>query len=78
MSSTKDILCIGAGYIGGPTMAMIASKCPLCTVTVVDIDPARIAQWNSNDLPIHEPGLEEITKSCLISVLMCFRSASLG
>ena len=44
-------------------MAMIAYKCPLCTVTVVDIDPARIAQWNSDDLPIYEPGLEEIVKS---------------
>jgi len=63
MSPTRDILCIGAGYIGGPTMAMIAYKCPLCTVTVVDIDPARIAQWNSDDLPIYEPGLEEIVKS---------------
>ncbi len=78
MTSTRDILCIGAGYVGGPSMAMIAYMCPHCKVTVVDVDPARIAQWNSDDLPIYEPGLEEIVKSCLISVSMYFRSASLG
>ena len=57
------ICCIGAGYVGGPTMAMIAHKCPQYKVTVVDIDPERIAQWNSDDLPIYEPGLEEIVKA---------------
>lgn len=59
----KNILCIGAGYVGGPTMAMIAHKCPKLKVTVVDINPARIAQWNSDDLPIYEPGLDEIVRS---------------
>jgi UDPglucose 6-dehydrogenase len=54
------ICCIGAGYVGGPTMAMIASKCPEVTVTVVDINAERIAGWNSGALPIFEPGLEEM------------------
>ncbi len=56
------ICCIGAGYVGGPTMAMIAHKCPDVTVTVVDINEKRIAAWNSNDLPIFEPGLTEIVE----------------
>ena len=63
MSFEKNILCIGAGYVGGPTMAMIAYKCPQYRVTVVDINPERIAQWNSDDLPIYEPGLEEVVKA---------------
>lgn len=63
MSFIKNILCIGAGYVGGPTMAMIAYKCPQYKVTVVDINPDRIAQWNSEDLPIYEPGLDEIVKA---------------
>lgn len=63
MNFEKNILCIGAGYVGGPTMAMIAYKCPQCKVTVVDIDKERIKQWNSNDLPIYEPGLDEIVKA---------------
>jgi len=58
----KNILCIGAGYVGGPTMAMIAAKCPQCRVTVVDIDPERIAAWNSDNLPIYEPGLDELVR----------------
>ena len=62
MTFEKNILCIGAGYVGGPTLAMIAYKCPQYKVTVVDINPIRIAQWNSDDLPIYEPGLEEIVK----------------
>lgn len=56
----KKILCIGAGYVGGPTMAMIADRCPDYEVTVVDINPARIAAWNSDHLPIYEPGLDEL------------------
>jgi UDPglucose 6-dehydrogenase len=64
MAFKKNILCIGAGYVGGPTMAMIASKCPECRVTVVDIDPERIAAWNSKDLPIYEPGLDRLVRSC--------------
>jgi len=63
MTFSKHILCIGAGYVGGPTMAMIAYKCPQYKVTVVDINPTRIDEWNSDDLPIYEPGLEEIVKS---------------
>jgi UDPglucose 6-dehydrogenase len=54
------ICCIGAGYVGGPTMAMIALKAPDITVTVVDMNSARIAAWNSGDLPIYEPGLAEV------------------
>ena len=57
------ICCIGAGYVGGPTMAMIASKCPAVDVTVVDVDGARINAWNSDHLPIYEPRLSEIVES---------------
>jgi len=63
MTFEKHILCIGAGYVGGPTMAMIAYKCPQYKVTVVDINPDRIAEWNSDTLPIYEPGLDEIVKA---------------
>ncbi len=54
------ICCIGAGYVGGPTMAMIAHQCPDIQVTVVDVNAERIAAWNSDRLPIHEPGLDEM------------------
>ncbi|MDP4694613.1 MAG: nucleotide sugar dehydrogenase, partial [Opitutales bacterium] len=57
------ICCIGAGYVGGPTMAMIAHKCAGHTVTVVDINQARIDAWNSAELPIFEPGLDEIVQA---------------
>ncbi len=63
MAFERNILCIGAGYVGGPTMAMIAYKCPQYKVTVVDINPERIARWNSDQLPIYEPGLDEIVKA---------------
>ncbi|MFW6353592.1 MAG: nucleotide sugar dehydrogenase, partial [Verrucomicrobiota bacterium] len=53
------ICCIGAGYVGGPTMAKIAEKCPDIQVTVVDINEARIAAWQSDELPVYEPGLLE-------------------
>ena len=56
------ICCIGAGYVGGPTMAMIAHKCKDHSVTVVDINQARIDAWNSDKLPIFEPGLNEIVQ----------------
>jgi len=59
----KNICCIGAGYVGGPTMAVIAQKCPDIKVTVVDLNEARIAAWNDkdvNNIPIYEPGLNEI------------------
>ena len=62
MGYTTNILCIGAGYVGGPTMAMIAARCPHCKVTVVDINHARIAAWQSDALPIYEPGLDEVVK----------------
>ena len=56
------ICCIGAGYVGGPTMAMIAQKCPDITVSVVDLNEERIQAWNSDELPIYEPGLLEIVQ----------------
>ncbi len=58
----KQILCIGAGYVGGPTMAMIAARCPQHDVTVVDINAQRIKAWQSDDLPIYEPKLLEVVK----------------
>lgn len=58
-----NICCIGAGYVGGPTMAMIALKAHDITVNVVDLNAARINAWNSDHLPIFEPGLEEIVKA---------------
>ena len=58
----KDIVCIGAGYIGGPTMAVIALKNPGRKVYVVDIDRSRIDAWNSENLPIFEPGLKEVVE----------------
>ena len=63
----KKICCIGAGYVGGPTMAVIAYKCPDITVNVVDIDEEKIKQWNNDDLqllPIFEPGLADIVGRC--------------
>jgi UDPglucose 6-dehydrogenase len=62
-SSIKNIACIGAGYVGGPTMAVIAQKCPGIKVTVVDLNEQRIADWNDSNLdnlPIYEPGLKEV------------------
>lgn len=58
-----NILCIGAGYVGGPTMAVVAKHCPHHRVVVVDSNAARIAAWQSEHLPIYEPGLEEIVRS---------------
>ena len=56
------IACIGAGYVGGPTMSMVALKCPEIQVTVIDLNAERIAGWNSDKLPIYEPGLWEVVK----------------
>jgi len=59
----KNICCIGAGYVGGPTMAVIAQKNPDINVTVVDLNEQRIAAWNNTDLsklPIYEPGLDNV------------------
>jgi len=58
------ICCIGAGYVGGPTMATIALKCPEIQVCIVDMNEARINAWNSDSLPIYEPGLDDIVKAC--------------
>ena len=55
-----NILCIGAGYVGGPTMAVIADRCPHLRVTVTDISRERIEAWNSDTLPIYEPGLDSL------------------
>ena len=64
MSFDKNILCVGAGYVGGPTMAMIADKCPQYRVELVDVNQARIDAWNSDHLPIYEPGLDQIVRRC--------------
>ncbi|KAK7444516.1 hypothetical protein VKT23_015194 [Stygiomarasmius scandens] len=68
MASRKvtKICCIGAGYVGGPTCAVIALKCPHITVTIVDVNQARIDAWNNEDfkLPIYEPGLEDVVRQC--------------
>ena len=58
----KNITCIGAGYVGGPTMAVIADRCPEIRVTVVDMNADRITAWNSDNIPIFEPGLDAIVK----------------
>jgi UDPglucose 6-dehydrogenase len=55
-----NILCIGAGYVGGSTMPILASHCPEDRFVIVDINEARIAAWQSDQLPIYEPGLDEI------------------
>jgi UDPglucose 6-dehydrogenase len=57
-----NILCIGAGYVGGPTMAVIAKQCPEHRIVVVDIDEKKIAAWQSDQLPIYEPRLEEVVR----------------
>ncbi len=58
----QKMLCIGAGHVGGPSMAVIARHCPEYRVDVVDIDAERIAAWQSDDLPIYEPGLLAVVK----------------
>ncbi|QOG00775.1 nucleotide sugar dehydrogenase [Flavobacterium sp. MDT1-60] len=61
----KNICCLGAGYVGGPTMSVIALKCPEIKVTVVDLNEARILAWNDEDLdklPVYEPGLAEVVR----------------
>ena len=59
----KNICCIGAGYVGGPTMAVISQNCPYIKVHVVDLNEERIALWNDedvNNIPIYEPSLSEV------------------
>ncbi len=63
MQKITKICCIGAGYVGGPTMSVIAKKCPDIQVTVVDLNEARIAAWNdenTENIPVYEPGLSEV------------------
>ena len=63
----NNICCIGAGFVGGPTMAVIANNCPKIMVEVVDVNQERISDWNNKDLdklPVYEPGLSEIIKRC--------------
>jgi len=65
--SIRTICCIGAGYVGGPTMAVIADRCPEIQVTVVDLNQARIDAWNDPDLsklPVYEPGLDALVGRC--------------
>ena len=58
----QRICCVGAGYVGGPTMSIIANKCPDIRIDIVDINEERIAEWNSDKLPIYEPGLDLLVK----------------
>ena len=67
MKLIRKVCCIGAGYVGGPTMSVFADKCKDIIFNVVDINSDRIASWNSDNLsklPIFEPGLDEIVKRC--------------
>ena len=65
LTKNLKICCIGAGYVGGPTMAMIAKQCPDIQVHVVDLNQARIDRWNSDDLPVYEPGLDAVVQESL-------------
>ena len=63
----SNICCIGAGYVGGPTMSVFADKCPKLIFNVVDVNKEKIKAWNSDDLnklPVYEPGLDEVIKRC--------------
>ena len=63
----KNICCIGAGYVGGPTMSVIAANCPDFRIDVVDINDQRIKKWNSDELselPVYEPGLDRVIEKC--------------
>ncbi|CAB4069787.1 UGDH [Lepeophtheirus salmonis] len=67
----KKICCLGAGYVGGPTCTIIAWKCPELQVTVVDKSQRRIDEWNSEELPIYEPGLDGIEKPRILKFVEC-------
>lgn len=56
------VCCLGAGYVGGPTMAVLSQKCPEVSVYVADLSESRISKWNSDTLPIYEPGLQPIVE----------------
>ncbi len=62
MEFEKNILCIGAGYVGGPTMAVLAANCPQHKVTIVDINEEKIKAWQTDQLPIYEPGLLDVVQ----------------
>lgn len=67
LPTIRSICSIGAGYMGGPTMAVIADRCPAMQATVVDLDTERIAAWNDPDLgqlPVYEPGLDAVVSRC--------------
>ena len=67
LPTIRSICCIGAGYVGGPTMAVIADRCPEIQVTVVDLNQSRIDAWNDSDLsrlPVYEPGLDVVVARC--------------
>ena len=78
MVTIKKICCVGAGFVGGPTMAVFADKCPQLNIEIVDINEERINDWNENDLtklPIFEPYLKEIIqrvrgKICISLVIL--------
>lgn len=61
----KKVACLGAGYVGGPSMAVLAQHCPNYEIYLVDNDPKKVEAWNSPNLPIHEPGLDAIIESVL-------------
>ena len=62
--AVTTVACIGAGYVGGPTMAVLAFKCPHIRCIVLDVNPAQIDRWNSDNLPVYEPGLHSIVSQC--------------
>jgi UDPglucose 6-dehydrogenase len=59
----KHVACLGAGFVGGPTMGVFASKCPDIRFSVLDVDTLKIEAWNSNTLPIYEPGLSDLIRT---------------
>ena len=63
-TKVRTICCIGAGYVGGPTCSVIALKCPHIKVIIVDVNPVRIDAWNSDKLPVFEPGLDDVVRQC--------------
>ena len=74
----KNICCLGAGYVGGPTMVVLADRCPKINVFVTDINENKIAEWNSKDynkLPVYEPDLDRLVKKVVFS---CFFITSLN
>ena len=69
----RSICCIGAGYVGGPTMAVIADRCPQIQITVVDLNAERIAALNDPDLsrlPVYEPGLDALVGLALVILVL--------